>query len=732
MSSLRLSKTFARSRLSPIDAARLERCDTMSCCCRVAWAYIKFVRLAERHLENACGVVGYITNNTYADAITLRGFRWHLLHTFDCVKILNLHGDADRKDVAPDGSPDQNVFEIKKGVAVALWVRSRPNGSDRRPVLGRLYLADLRGDSDSKLMWLGIHGGESTEWVGVEPREPNYFFVVQDEATADEYAAGISMADLMPEHATGFTSGYDEVLTGFTAEELVEKLREFGASREDEVRSRFKVSGVFAERTFARRDVIANDDRIRERIRAFDFTPFDSRFAYYRPDMLMTASQRVGQHLEGEGNLALMLMRQVSIGGKFSHAFVTRRLPNNRAFYSTKGKVAFFPLKLVTGASEMRFGQDIRPNFDSKLLSVLEPALSVGAEPDSPESILAYCYSILFSQRYRDRYDRFLRTGYPRIPIPREAAVAKSLMLLGRELIRLHTMESNALDEEGSTYVGEARPVVGRISWSKNTVWLDKAQTTGFKGVREDVWNFHIGGYQVCEKWLKDRKGRTLSTHDIARYQKIVVALAETIRVMKEIDEVIEQHGGWPGAFRTGEAKASTATVIPFRPRTVEPKPGDRYVTCVPLIPLKAAAGAFGDPQHIEDDGFEWVAVESRHRLRPGMFVAQVVGKSMQPAIPDGAYSLFRAPVEGTRQGKTVLLQLRNGTDPETGERYTVKRYRSEKAATANSWRHETITLEPLNTDFEPIILTGADEGAVQVIAELVEVLEARDPSESS
>jgi SOS-response transcriptional repressor LexA len=197
---------------------------------------------------------------------------------------------------------------------------------------------------------------------------------------------------------------------------------------------------------------------------------------------------------------------------------------------------------------------------------------------------------------------------------------------------------------------------------------------------------------------------------------------------MKEIDEVIEHHGGWPGAFQTGASKAAnftaaTAKVIPFRPRAVDPKPGERYVTCVPLVPLKAAAGAFGDPQHIEDDGFEWVAVESRHKLRPGMFVAQVVGKSMEPAIPDGAYCLFRAPVEGTRQGKTVLVQLRDAKDPETGQRYTVKRYESEKAAKGDSWRHERITLKPVNPDFEPIVLTGKDEGDLQVVAELVEVL---------
>jgi phage repressor protein C with HTH and peptisase S24 domain len=143
----------------------------------------------------------------------------------------------------------------------------------------------------------------------------------------------------------------------------------------------------------------------------------------------------------------------------------------------------------------------------------------------------------------------------------------------------------------------------------------------------------------------------------------------------------------------------------------------------VPLVPLKAAASAFGDPQRIEDEGFEWVAVESRHRLRPGMFVAQVVGKSMEPAIPDGAWCLFRAPVEGTRQGKTVLVQLRDATDPETGQRYTVKRYESEKAAKGDSWRHERITLKPVNPDFEPIVLTDANAGDVQAIAEVVEVL---------
>ena len=173
---------------------------------------------------------------------------------------------------------------------------------------------------------------------------------------------------------------------------------------------------------------------------------------------------------------------------------------------------------------------------------------------------------------------------------------------------------------------------------------------------------------------------------------------------------------------RGGSEHAETGA-LPLRLRLVEPRPSDRYRTCVPLVPLKAAAGAFGNPQRIDDDDFAWVAVETTRRLRRGMFAAQVVGRSMEPTISDGAYCLFSAPVGGSRQGKTVLVQMRDAADPESGERYTVKRYESEKEADDDSWRHAKITLKPINPDFEPIVLTGADEDSLEVVAEVVEVL---------
>ncbi|MCY4587615.1 MAG: S24 family peptidase [Bryobacterales bacterium] len=175
-----------------------------------------------------------------------------------------------------------------------------------------------------------------------------------------------------------------------------------------------------------------------------------------------------------------------------------------------------------------------------------------------------------------------------------------------------------------------------------------------------------------------------------------------------------------PGAGAEGKE----TDALPPALQLVEPPAEQRYATCLPLVPLKAAAGAFSDAQHVEDDDFDWVTVESRRRLRRGMFVAQVVGKSMEPAIPDGAYCIFQAPVEGARQGKTVLVQMRDDTDPESGQRYTVKRYQSEKVADGDSWRHVKISLNPINTNFQPIVLTDADEGQFQLIAEVVEVLD--------
>jgi len=202
---------------------------------------------------------------------------------------------------------------------------------------------------------------------------------------------------------------------------------------------------------------------------------------------------------------------------------------------------------------------ELQINFSEKFIRGLGEVLSqqgknhLAKSPD-PEDVLCYSYAILHSPTYRSRYAEFLKIDYPRLPLTGSLELFRALAELGGELTALHLLESPKLDKPITEFISSRNPEVEKASWLKNTVWVDKAQRVGFKGVPEDVWNFHIGGYQVCAKWLKDRKGRTLSKDDIAHYQKIVVALSETIRLMTEIDKVIDKHGGWPGAFQTGKA----------------------------------------------------------------------------------------------------------------------------------------------------------------------------------
>ncbi len=488
----------------------------------------------------------------------------------------------------------------------------------------------------------------------------------------------------------------------------------------------------------------------------------------FHPAVVWRTRMEVMRHLLNGKNTALITSRMTK-GEEFAHTLVSREIIEVISMSSKTSNNAFvFPLYLTTEeeSGQRGLGESARtPNFSASFLRDLSrrlgrPTVTPYGLPRglTSEEISHFVYAVLHSPGYRNRYAEFLKIDFPRLPLTSSVELFRELARIGGELVALHLVEAAAQHAVSAHYDkvakawrynvakgqhlpvtlsfnGAEKPAVGRVGWSDDTVWLDTVKskksaadakvtgTVGFRGVHEEVWNFHIGGYQVCEKWLRDRKGRTLTAADIAHYHRIVIALHETIRLMREIDEVIDAHGGWPGAFQGAEAKTEAASVVRFKPRIVQPRPEDRYVTSVPLVPLKAAAGAFSDPQHIEDDNWEWVAVETKHRLRPGMFVAQVVGKSMEPAIPDGSYCLFAAPVTGTRQGKTVLVQLRDATDPETGERYTVKRYESEKTQAGDSWRHAKITLKPVNPDFQPIVLTSADERQLQVVAELAEVL---------
>ena len=724
--------------------------------------YVKFIRLSQWLLDaTGAGIHGYVSNHGYLDNPTFRGMRWSLMQSFRRIRVLDLHGNLKKKEAPPEGGRDVNVFDIQQGVAIGLFTKAIAARS-----VGH---ADLWGERERKYRWLWKHDCTDTGWVQLEPRPPFYLFEPFDESDADGYSDWLAINDLMAVNVTGIVTARDGFVIDFDRGVLRSRIADLRSQSlsDDAIRKKYFV-GKGSKKYLpgdsrgwklpAARRKIREDDQWDERYAPVLYRPFDVREMYYVPWMVDWPRTDAMPHMAAGENLSINLTRTVEVDAGFSHIFASRAMIQHHTV-SLKEVNYQIPLYLYPGvgkANESLFsrwpkGKSGRtPNLDLGFVEQIATATELQFVSDGrgnlrktfgPEDVLAWIYAVFHCPGYRGRYESQLKIDFPRVPLPGSANLLRKLTEAGHHLLALHLLESPKPDRPITRYAGPRNPSVGRVGWSDGTVWLDagktnareghhatKPGTIGFHGVPQEVWDFCIGGYQVCHKWLKDRKGRTLSGEDIAHYQKIVVTLNETVRLMAEIDDVIEAHGGWPGAFQSGsEAEAAserTATVIPFRPRTIEPAPEDRYVTCVPLVPLKAAAGGFGDPQHIEDGDFEWVAVESRHRLRKGMFVAQVVGKSMEPAIPDGAWCLFRAPVEGSRQSKTVLVQLRDATDPETGQRYTVKRYRSEKVMRDDSWRHEKIILEPFNPDFDPLVFASAGEDELQVIAELIEVME--------
>ncbi len=711
--------------------------------------YVKFLRLGHHLADTSTeALFALITSNGYLDGRLFRDLRDSWLRNFRTIDLLNLHGSGRRGDAASD---DENVFDIQQGVCIAFGRRSTIAGPTR------VTYSEITGPRLSK--YRRLMQRDTGPRVRLCPTAPLFLFCPSSASQwslrtlplSAVFGTGRPRRD-RSNYSGGFKTRQDSFTVGFDEHTLRQRISELADPDLDEssLRERHRLCST-AHFEFDRARKAARTGALGSAIRRVRYRPFDDRPMIWSREVLCEPQEKVTRHLL-RPNLCLVASRVVK-DDAFRHVSIARgpveviSLSN-----STSTNAYMFPLYLYD-FSDLNFGhENVRRNvnfssrFTSELrraagLEVVDGSLGSGHSIVSPEEVLGYLYSVLHSPTYRAGFaDKLLRDFAP-IPLPSGARFFRDLVVLGRDLLALHLLESPKVGDTITDYAGPEAPAVGRVGWSAGTVWLDAKRVSreagyratvpgqyGFHGVPEEVWDFHVGGYQVCHKWLKDRKGRTLSDEDIAHYQKIVVALKETIRIMNEIDEVIEDHGGWPAAFEpraaTGTVAEDAAKVLPFRPRTVDPAPEDRYVTCVPLVPLKAAAGGFSGQQLVgEDAEFEWVEVRSRHRLRPGMFVAQVVGRSMEPMISDGSWCLFRGPVEGSRQGKNVLVQLRDATDPETGQHYTVKRYRSEKKQGTEPWHHGRIALEPANPEFEPIVLSGAEEDQLQVIAEFVEVL---------
>lgn len=547
--------------------------------------YIKFWGLGIRVLGSTpSGIICMISNNGFLTNRVLRGVRKAFLNSFNRLTFLDLHGNRSKGEVCPDGSPDDNVFDINQGVGISVL---RKVGS----TLGtrEVELADLWGSRETKYRTLADTVVSTTAFHEHLPNAPYYAFVSVDSDIEGEYRLFAALDEAMPFNKAGFVSGRDDFAVDLDFEPLERRIDDFlnPKNAESVVRARYSIKDAGGYALAKRRGpALAAKLKAKDIIRCVQQRPFDYRFVAYSEAVLTSPQKAVMNQLLAGDNLAFCLSRGAEIIRGWEHIFCTRALVQHHTV-SLKEVNYVFPLNVKMENGSLSLGNARLANFSRPFLKKLAAGLNVDVDGASglpksvvPEDIFDYAYAVFYSPSYRSRYAEFLKTDFPRLPLTGIVELFRALARLGGELVSLHLLESPKLNRPITTFIGGRNSEVEKISWSRNTVWVDKAQTIGFQGVREHVWNFCIGGYQVCEKWLKDRKGRTLSKDDIAHYQKIVVSLSETIRLMNEIDDVIKKHGGWPAAFAPGDGSAggtvletecASGVVPPGHPKSMVP-----------------------------------------------------------------------------------------------------------------------------------------------------------------
>lgn len=492
--------------------------------------YIKFIRFAEHFIEkNGSGIVAMITNNSFLDGIIHRQMRKHLLETFDDIYILDLHGNSKKKETAPDGSKDENVFDIQQGVSINIFVRKE--GEKRG--LGKVHNVDLYGKRTHKFEELNKNSLKTIKWQTLDYAEPYYFFVPKDFRFEAEYSQGFKVDELFKIGGSGIKTNNDNFLVSLNTNELNNKFEVFTSDLP--VQQINNTLGLKESRYWdTKREIKKYVTNRNKAYKVYDYTyrPFDIRKIYYQPNLIQIgrggASEKVMRNIFFE-NIVLVTCKQQS-SFDFQHAFVSNNLVDMCTISSQTKETGYaFPLYL--------YHEDGTKNPNLKVGIVDEIGEIVGKV--SPEDIFDYIYAVLHSPSYREKYKEFLKIDFPCVPYPKDKNTFKKLVKLGTELRQLHLLESPKVNKFITTY-----PLVGtdtvekRPEYKDGKVFINDKQYFG--NIPEEVWNFYIGGYQPAQKWLKDRKGRTLMNKDIEHYQKMIVALMETDQIMKVIDEKTE------------------------------------------------------------------------------------------------------------------------------------------------------------------------------------------------
>ncbi len=475
--------------------------------------YVKFIRFAQHYIEkNGEGILAFINPHGFLDNPTFRGMRWKLLSVFDKIYTIDLHGNTKKKELTPDGSKDENVFDIMQGVSINLFVKKR----DSRNKLANVYSKDLYGKRNIKYDFLSTNRIGDIKWNKLDPHNDMYFFVQKDFELLNEYEQGIKVNELFPVNNVGIVTSKDAILVSEDEEKLLKNVQEHYQINTD-----------------------------KNKVKRISYRPFDDRFVYYDTKLIERARYEVMQHLIKGANYGIIIPRQ-AITDNYSHVNITRYMTDNRYQYSNKGVTTEVPLylykdsTLLTATREPNLSRTLITDIATKLklqfMNDHEHADSGKAGTFNPLDILDYIYAILHSPSYRERYKEFLKIDFPRIPFTSDQKLFWSLVEKGREIRRYHLMEHTNSSSLITQYPVSGENEVINPRYSDNKVWINDTQY--FDDVPQIAWGFYIGGYQPAQKWLKDRKGTKLTFDDVLHYQQIIVALTNTDRIMHEIDSL--------------------------------------------------------------------------------------------------------------------------------------------------------------------------------------------------
>lgn len=487
--------------------------------------YVKFIHLAESLIETDGGVVGMITAHGYLDNPTFRGMRYHLMQTFSEIYVLDLHGNSNKKEKTPEGGKDENVFAIKQGVAILLGIRRKGKRSDS---LAKVFRADCWGTRKAKFECLDEMQFEAMEWKKLNPQAKSYEWVARDEKTKAQYVAGISIKDLFIENGNGVVTARDVFVIGDDGNALIsnaERFRDLRASTQAALCTEVGISNKKGWDALKARAALQSESDLSRFVREIAYRPFDTRLIFYHPSLIWRMADKTMKHMIAGENFGLVSAR-TNKNPETDHFFVSDTITEAKLGESST-QSALFPL-YVFAEDGTRF-----PNLNRDI--VKRVAADLGSEP-SPEAVFDYIYAVLHSPKYRAKYKEFLKIDYPRVPYPKDKGQFDALVSLGKELRELHLLKSPKVRHFITSYPPPGNNKVEKITRKGDKVYINAEQC--FESVPEEAWTFYIGGYQPAQKWLKDRLGRTLTSEEIEHYQRMIVALTETDRVMAEIDKM--------------------------------------------------------------------------------------------------------------------------------------------------------------------------------------------------